>query len=358
MRNLVTERAFWNNKSVVVTGHTGFKGGWLSLWLHRLGAKVHGFSLEPKVENEFYNKVYFDGFVGTEQFSDIQDINSISKCIESYQPEVIFHLAAQPLVRHSYNYPVETCAINIMGVVNLLEAVRKSSASPAILNVTTDKVYENKEWIWAYREHEPLGGADPYSASKACSEILTNSYMQSFFKGSRTKVATARAGNVIGGGDMSVDRLIPDFLRAFSRDEHLVLRNPFATRPWQHVLEPISGYIRLAEMLSSDTGLNYATSWNFGPSDDPIAANQVVDKLSKISGSKNYILDENPNPNEAQSLMLDSAKARSALDWRPKLTLDEALLLTFDWYQSSKQENDMLSFTANQISDYAGYDKI
>ena len=358
MENLVMDLGFWHDKRVMVTGHTGFKGGWLSLWLHGLGAKIHGFSLEPRAENAFYNKVYSGGFIGTEEFSDIADLIAISKCIEIYQPEVIFHLAAQPLVRISYKNPLETCRTNILGVVNLLEAVRQSSVAPVLVNVTTDKVYENKEWIWAYRENEPLGGADPYSASKACSEILSNCYMQSFFKESDTRVATARAGNVIGGGDMSIDRLIPDFLRAYDRDEHLVLRNPLATRPWQHVLEPVSGYIRLAEMLSSDTGLNYATSWNFGPSDDPLPVSQIADKLSNISGGKKYILDENPNPHESQALMLDSAKARSALNWTPKLNLDEALLLTFDWYQSSKKGNNMLSFTANQISDYAGYEKI
>lgn len=352
------ERGFWHNKRVMVTGHTGFKGGWLSLWLYKLGANVHGYSLEPNVDCEFYNRVYSGGFIGTEQFSDIRDIISISQCVDRYQPEVIFHLAAQPLVRHSYAYPFETYAVNIMGVVNLLEAVRQSSYTPTIINVTTDKVYENKEWIWAYRENESLGGADPYSASKACSEILTNSYMQSFFKGSGTKVATARAGNVIGGGDMSQDRLIPDFLRAFERDEPVVLRNPNATRPWQHVLEPVSGYLRLAEMLSSEPGLDYATSWNFGPIDDPLPVGRVVDMLSNISGGKKYLLDENLNPHEAQSLMLDSAKARRSLNWRPKLDLNQALTMTFDWYQSAMSENDMMSFTSNQILNYINHDKI
>lgn len=350
------ERGFWQNKSVLVTGHTGFKGGWLSLWLHELGAKVHGFSLEPIAEYEFYNRVYSDGFIGTEQFSDITDPNLIFKCVEKFQPEIIFHLAAQPLVRHSYNNPMETYAINVMGVVNLLEAVRYSSAAPIIVNVTTDKVYVNNEWLWAYRETEPLGGIDPYSASKACSEIITNSYMQSFFKGSPTKIATARAGNVIGGGDMSLDRLVPDFFRALSRNEQIKLRNPLATRPWQHVMEPLAGYMRLAEMLLSNMGHHYATSWNFGPIGDPIPVGKVIDILSHISGSQKYKLDETTNSHEAQSLMLDSAKARKELDWMPKLDINQALSLTFDWYQASMRSEDMLTFSISQITEYTNHD--
>ena len=347
---------FWEGKRVLVTGHTGFKGGWLSLWLRELGASVYGYSLTPTQENEFYKKVYSNGFIGEEQLSDITDFSKIKESVNSFKPQIIFHLAAQPLVRLSYAEPVSTFATNTLGVVNILEAVRVSSLEPTIINITTDKVYANKEWIWAYREPEALGGNDPYSASKACSEIITHSYMQSFFKNSSVKIATARAGNVIGGGDMSRDRLVPDYLRSFKENEEIVIRNPHATRPWQHVLEPVLGYIQLAERISSTEGKDFIGAWNFGPSGDPCAVSAVVDKLSDISGGKKYQLDPKSNPHEEQALMLDSAKARKLLDWKPKLTLDEALKLTFDWFQSSFKSSDMQAFTISQIKAYEAHD--
>ena len=342
---------FWLNKRVLITGHTGFKGGWLSLWLHELGAKVFGYSLKPKLENEFYHKVYHDGFIGEEELSDIKDINKLSDCLLQFQPHVIFHLAAQSLVRTSYNEPLETFFTNAMGTVNLLEAVRRSSLQLVIVNVTTDKVYENKEWIWAYRENEALGGNDPYSASKACSEIITNSYMQSYFTDFLVKVSTARAGNVIGGGDMSTDRLIPDYLRAYSTNDDITIRNPRATRPWQHVLDPLHGYLQLAEKMALNNGSDFIGSWNFGPMSDAKSVMEVVNSLAKITGSENYKIDRSNNPHEAQSLMLDSVKARTELNWKPKLDLDMSLKMTFDWFNHSLN-NNMKEFTKTQIKEY------
>lgn len=346
---------FWEGKRVLITGHTGFKGGWLSLWLNELGANIYGYSLSPTQENGFYKKVYSNGFIGEEQLSDITDFSSISECINRFKPQIIFHLAAQPLVRLSYADPVSTFATNAMGVVNILEAVRVSSLELTIVNVTTDKVYTNKEWIWPYRETEALGGNDPYSASKACSEIITHSYMQSFFKYSSVKIATARAGNVIGGGDMSSDRLVPDYLRSLEANEGIIIRNPQATRPWQHVIEPILGYILLAEKMSSSKNLDFTGAWNFGPSGDPISVSTVVHKLSNISMGKKIQLDPKSNPHEAQALTLDSAKARKLLGWRPKLIIDDALKWTFDWYQSSLKSSDMRAFTLSQIKAYEAH---
>ena len=356
MEDMVISNRFWQDKRVLVTGHTGFKGGWLSLWLNELGANVYGYSLAPTCENVFYKKVYSSGFAGNEQLSDITNLSEISKCISTFKPQIIFHLAAQPLVRVSYLEPVSTFETNGMGVVNILEAVRMSRLEPIIVNVTTDKVYANKEWIWAYREPEALGGNDPYSASKACSEIITNSYMHSFFKNSSVKIATARAGNVIGGGDMSCDRLVPDYLRSFKNNQAIIVRNPHATRPWQHVIEPVLGYLQLAEKMSSAEKIDFTGAWNFGPSGDPISVSTVVDKLAEISNGKTYQLDPKSCQDEAQSLTLDSAKARKLLGWKPKMTLDDALKLTFDWFQFSLQDNDMKAFTLSQIKAYEAHD--
>ena len=349
---MVMKAQFWKNRRVLVTGHTGFKGGWLSLLLSHLGATVSGYSLEPSEENQFYKQVFKKGFIGEEIFSDITNYNEVKRSLKRFKPEIIFHLAAQPLVRLSYKNPSHTFSVNAMGVVNLLEATRTSGFEPKIVNITTDKVYENKEWVWAYRESDALGGNDPYSASKACSEIITNSYVNSFFKNSEVRIATARAGNVIGGGDMSQDRLIPDYLKAYKKNEEIVVRNPLATRPWQHVIDPLSGYLQLAEMISSKDGEKFMGSWNFGPSGDPAAVGEIINSLSQITGGLTYKLDKKSNPIEAQSLMLDSAKARTYLRWRPKLGLEQALRLTFDWFKNAENETDMQQFSKAQISYY------
>ena len=356
MKDTVITNEFWKNRRVLVTGHTGFKGGWLSLWLNEMGANVFGYSLAPTLENEFYNKVYSNGFIGEEQLSDVTDFNKISDCINTFKPQVIFHLAAQPIVRMSYAEPLSTFNTNVLGIVNILEAVRTSSLELSIVNVTTDKVYANKEWIWAYREVEELGGDDPYSASKACSEIITHSYRQSFFKNSSVKIATARAGNVIGGGDMSANRLIPDYLRAFKAKDEMVVRNPLATRPWQHVVEPVYGYLQLAEKMSSIQGHDYTGAWNFGPSGDPVSVSEVINKLSEISHGKKYQLDPNSSLYEAKSLMLDSVKARTVLGWKPRLTLDTALKMTFEWFNRSYQNADMRAFTKSQMQVYLAHE--
>ena len=349
---MVKENIFWNGKRVLVTGHTGFKGGWISLWLYSMGADVCGYSLEPTDENIFYKTVYKSGFLGEEIFSDVNNFTSLKKCIDNFNPDIIFHLAAQPLVLESYNNPINTFTTNIIGVVNVLESVRQLQRKPVIINVTTDKVYENKDWLWAYRENEKLGGHDPYSASKACAELVSHSYIKSYFGKNGPRLATARAGNVIGGGDMSENRLVPDFLRAFKKNKVLNIRNPKASRPWQHVLDPIFGYITLAEKLGSSDGKNYVGSWNFGPKGDAVSVESVIETLTKISNGPIYKIDDSYNPHEAQSLMLDSTLARLKLGWDPKIELKSALRWTFDWFVESEKNTDMMNYSIKQIEKY------
>ena len=355
MENLVDHKNFWRNKSVLVTGHTGFKGGWLSLWLNKLGAKVSGYALKPNEENNFYKSVYAKGFIGTEIFADIANSEKLSEYIKNQKPSFIFHLAAQPLVRKSYLNPVETFKANAMGVVNLFEAVRSCCFEPTIINVTTDKVYKTKDDKQALSETDELGGEDPYSASKTCSEIITSCYKNSYFHKTNVKVATVRAGNVIGGGDMAADRLIPDYFRSLLKNNEIVLRNPQAIRPWQHVLEPVSGYIKLAEKLSSKNGSQYEGSWNFAPSKGMFEVGEIISKLCKISGGKEYKSFEKSNLPETQSLILDSSKAINQLNWKPKLEIDEALSLTYDWFSRSLMDHDMKEFSMQQITDYQKY---
>ena len=352
MENLVTQHKFWHKKNVLITGHTGFKGGWLSLWLDKIGAKVSGYALKPTKENEFYNLVYANGFVGPELFADINNLKKLSEFIKKQNPSVIFHLAAQPLVRKSYLDPLETFMTNSMGVVTLLEAIRNSGLEPTLLNITTDKVYKIKDRNLAFKENDQLGGNDPYSASKSCSELITHSYKNSYFQETAVKIATVRAGNVIGGGDMSKDRLIPDYLRSLLNDKPMTLRNPKATRPWQHVLEPISGYITLAEKLSHQNGNKYEGSWNFGPTKSIYEVGEIINKLCKISGGKKFKTFENPNLLETQSLILNSSKAMNKLNWKPKLKIDDALSLTFNWFSKSLNQHDMQKFSLQQILDY------
>ncbi len=355
MENLVNHKKFWHNKSVLVTGHTGFKGGWLSLWLDKAGAKVSGYALKPNEENSFYKSVYAKGFIGTEIFADIANSKKLSEYIKTQQPSFIFHLAAQPLVRKSYRNPVETFNTNAIGVINLFEAVRSCRFEPTIINVTTDKVYKTKDGMQALSEIAELGGDDPYSASKTCSEIITNCYKNSYFDRTNVKVATVRAGNVIGGGDMAADRLIPDYFRSILKNNEIVLRNPKAIRPWQHVLEPVSGYIKLAEKLSSKNGSQYEGSWNFAPSKGMFEVGEIISKLCKISGGKEYKSFEKSNLPETQSLILDSSKAMNKLNWKPKLKIDEALSLTYDWFSRSLMDHDMKEFSMQQIMDYQKY---
>jgi CDP-glucose 4,6-dehydratase len=326
--------AFWKGKRVFITGHTGFKGSWLSLWLQNMGAVVKGYALEPTTNPNLFTKAEVAQNMDSE-IGDITDLNHIVKSMKTFNPEILIHMAAQPLVRLSYQVPVLTYSTNVMGTVNVLEAARKCNHLKAIISVTTDKCYENKEWPWGYRENEPLGGHDPYSSSKGCAELVTAAYRKSFFyEPSSAFLASARAGNVIGGGDWSDDRLIPDILKAFEKNEPVIVRNPMATRPWQHVLEPLSGYLVLAQHLY-EKGSDFAESWNFGPKDEDCKpVSWILDKmLAKWGKGASWELDKNSNPHEAGYLKLDCSKAAMKLNWYPKWNLEETLESIVNWHQ-------------------------
>ena len=354
MEGLVMNPSFWNGKQVLLTGHTGFKGGWMSLWLQSMGAKVHGYSLAPTSQPNFFTSANVGEGMASHTIADIRDAQKIKDVIEQIKPEIIFHMAAQPLVRHSYAEPVETYAVNVMGTVNLLEASRHSPSVKAIVNITTDKCYENREWLWAYREDEALGGYDPYSSSKACSEIVTAAYRQSFLAEKGIGVATARAGNVIGGGDWSEDRLIPDFFRAVGNKQTLIIRSPNAIRPWQHVLEPLSGYLILAQKLYSDPQ-KYASAWNFGPSDDAAkTVSWILNTMAEKVPNAKWEVDHNPRLHEAGLLKLDSSKAKNLLGWQPRWSLDESLNKIVGWQNQFNAGSNLKAFSHAQIASYIG----
>jgi CDP-glucose 4,6-dehydratase len=343
---------FWKGKKVFLTGHTGFKGGWLSLWLHELGAEVHGYALAPNTTPNLFTVANVSKCLASSTIADVRDLSLLTEALQASGADVVFHLAAQPLVRYSYESPVETYSVNVMGTVNLFEAIRKTSSVKAVVNVTTDKCYENREWVWPYREEEAMGGYDPYSSSKGCSELVTAAYRRSFFASSGVSVATARAGNVIGGGDWSSDRLIPDFFRAIDANQVLSVRSPGAIRPWQHVLEPLSGYLTLAEQLYSG-GENFAEAWNFGPSDeDARNVEWIVEQLVASVPDAIWQQDENPQPHEANYLKLDSSKARAYLDWQPRWNLETALDSIISWHKNWHQGKNMHDFTLGQIAKY------
>lgn len=346
---------FWKGKRVFITGHTGFKGGWLSLWLQEMGAIVKGYALQPPTSPCLYEEAKVWTGMSSES-GDVRDFAHLRQAIHEFEPEIVFHMAAQPLVRPSYEDPIETYSTNVMGTVYLLEAVRQVGGVKAVVNVTSDKCYENKEWVWGYRENEPMGGFDPYSNSKGCSELVTSSYRDSFFSKSEfdkhsCALASARAGNVIGGGDWAADRLVPDILYAFNAGKDLEIRNPNAIRPWQHVLEPLSGYLMLAERLYLN-GAEFAESWNFGPREEgakPVS--WIVDKLaSYYSGQTKWFVSQNVHPHEANYLKLDCSKAKMKLGWSPKLDLDEALYLAFEWSSHYVNGEDMRSISRKQIN--------
>jgi CDP-glucose 4,6-dehydratase len=342
---------FWRGKKVLVTGHTGFKGAWLSLWLHSLGADVTGFALAPPTDPSLFVLARLDELI-TSVHGDVRDLSVLQTAMNAAQPEIVFHLAAQSLVRESYQSPVETYATNVMGTVHLLEAVRVCSSIKAVVNVTTDKCYENREWHWGYREHEPLGGHDPYSSSKGCSELVTAAYRQSFLSGQGTAVASARAGNVIGGGDWATDRLIPDFLRAIDAGEVLNIRSPQAIRPWQHVLEPLSGYLMLAERLFRDGG-EFAEAWNFGPVDDDAkTVAWILEALKKKRPAVSWQCSAQPQPHEAGYLKLDSSKSRKRLGWSTHWSLETALGKILDWHEEWRKGADVRAVTLQQINTY------
>jgi CDP-glucose 4,6-dehydratase len=341
--------SFWDGRSVFVTGHTGFKGGWLCLSLARMGARVHGYALAAASESSLFTAADVGGVLASSTFADIRDHRALSEALAAARPEVVFHLAAQPLVRQSYADPVETYAVNVMGTVNVLEAVRRAQGVRAVVNVTTDKCYDNREWEWGYRENEPLGGRDPYSSSKACSEIVTTAYRDSFLAEAGVPVASGRAGNVIGGGDWARDRLVPDFFRAADGGRSLDVRYPDATRPWQHVLEPVSGYIELARRLATD-GAGVAEAWNFGPSDDDAQpVSWLLDRLvERVPGSAWQHVG-GMQLHEAAFLKLDSSKARRRLGWRPRWNLQQALDRTVEWHAAWRRGEDVGDLCRRQI---------
>lgn len=348
----MSSASFWQGKSVFLTGHTGFKGGWLAIWLTHLGAKVYGYALNPPTENNFFSATGLISRLAGHTISDMRDASALVSAIQAAQPDVVLHLAAQPLVRYSYIDPVETYAVNVMGTVNLLEAVRKTASVKAVVNVTTDKCYENREWVWPYRESEAMGGFDPYSSSKACSELVTAAYRRSFFESNNVSLASARAGNVIGGGDWAADRLIPDFLRALDVGQPLVIRSPQATRPWQHVLEPLSGYLALAQKLYEE-GSSFADAWNFGPEDsDAKSVQWIVEKLCSQIPHASWQCDTLLQPHEANMLKLDSSKAKALLAWHPRWNLQTALQMTLAWHQAWKEHADMDDVSIMQIQHY------
>jgi CDP-glucose 4,6-dehydratase len=351
---------FWSDKKVLITGHTGFKGSWLCLWLRQLGATVIGYSLPAPTQPSLFETTNLAKGI-THIVGDVRDLAHFQAVMAEHQPDIVFHMAAQPLVRYSYQNPVETYATNVMGTVNVLEAVRHSSSVRVAVVITTDKCYENREWIWGYRENEPMGGHDPYSSSKGCAELVTEAYRSSFFMpqpdSQPAAIASVRAGNVIGGGDWASDRLIPDIMRAIQAGEPVLIRNPHAIRPWQHVLEPLGGYLLLAERLWQD-GAVYAEGWNFGPNDEDVKpVSWIVDYLTQRWGEgAAWKLDAGDHPHEATYLKLDCSKAKSRLGWHPRLSLDTALEWIIEFYQAYRQEQDIEKIVEAQILRYQTFE--
>ena len=343
---------FWRGKRVFLTGHTGFKGSWLSVWLQSVGAEVYGYALAPNTTPNMYGEARVDELVHS-VIGDVRDENRLNQAYEAARPDIAIHMAAQPIVRDSYIDPVGTYATNVMGTVNFLEAVRRYPSARAVLVVTSDKCYENKEWVWGYREDEPMGGYDPYSNSKGCAELVVSAYRKSFFKDGGVALASARAGNVIGGGDWANHRLLPDFFRAIEQGKVLSIRYPEAVRPWQHVLVPLSGYIRLCEALWTDTG-TYADGWNFGPDFEKDHTVENILKILKQVWRTPFEWEVEPGekPHEAVNLRLDSSKARKYLDWTAGWTCRDAVVATAVWQQGFIEGGDMRQMTLDQIRDF------
>jgi CDP-glucose 4,6-dehydratase len=347
-----TTSDFWHGKRVLLTGHTGFKGSWLSLWLQSMGATLRGIALEPPTEPALFSVARVAQ--GMEHcVTDIRDFAAVTAQMNEFQPEIVIHMAAQPLVRLSYSQPVETYATNVMGTIHVLEAARHAGSVKAIVNITTDKCYENREWVWGYREDEPMGGHDPYSNSKGCAELVSSAYRKSFLQEAGIAMATARAGNVIGGGDWALDRLVPDTLRALEKSESVLIRNPHAIRPWQHVLEPLSGYLLLAERMYKYGQLD-AEGWNFGPRDEDARPVQwIVEKLCHgWEQGASWQLQPGDHPHEANYLKLDISKAKQRLHWAPRWSLEQALEHITDWHRAWLDGQDMHALCLKQIHLY------
>jgi CDP-glucose 4,6-dehydratase len=357
MEGMVVNSAFWKDKRVLLTGHTGFKGSWLSLWLQSMGSQVIGYALAPPTNPSLF-EVAEVGSGMTSIIGDIRELKQLQAVFGAHQPEIVIHMAAQALVRHSYIEPVETYSTNVMGTVNVLEAVRHTPSVRAVVNVTSDKCYENREWAWGYRENEAMGGYDPYSNSKGCAELVTAAYRNSYFHPEKyaehgVAVGSGRAGNVIGGGDWADDRLIPDILRAITEGKPVNIRNPHAVRPWQHVLEPLSGYLLLAQKLH-EQGAVYAEGWNFGPrAEDAKPVQWIVENLTTAWGDgASWLLDGGDHPHEAHYLKLDCSKANGQLHWHPRWRLEQALGAIIEWHRAYRDHQDMRETTIRQIDAY------
>lgn len=355
MKSVEVKPIFWSGKKVFITGHTGFKGGWLSIWLASMGAKVTGYALAPNTTPNLYDVLAINSLIEKSHIGDIRDLINLQDAISKARPDIVIHMAAQPLVRYSYINPVDTYATNVMGTVHVLEAVRRTDSVRATIVVTTDKCYENKEWLWGYRENESMGGHDPYSNSKGCAELVTSAYRNSYFSSpnSINRVASARAGNVIGGGDWSEDRLIPDAIKAFEKKNPVLIRNPLATRPWQHVLEPLSGYLILAQALY-EQGSDFDSGWNFGPRDeDNRSVQEVIDLLISCWGEMTSWEKEGfEHPHEANLLKLDCSKVRAKLGWDSKWNLEVAIQKIVEWQKAFIEKENMQEVSLAQINQY------
>jgi CDP-glucose 4,6-dehydratase len=355
MENLVSMsfQNIYKGKKVLVTGHTGFKGSWMAIWLKELGAEVFGYALEPYSKDDNFVRCNLSDEIH-HRVGDVRNGAELKKYFAEVQPDIAFHLAAQPLVLLSYDDPVGTFDTNLMGVVHFFEAVRATPSVKVAVNITSDKCYDNKEWVWGYRENDAMGGKDPYSASKGCAELITSSYLNSYFKDSTCVIASGRAGNVIGGGDWAKDRILPDYYRAYKKGEKMLVRNPHATRPWQHVLEPLSGYLALGAALWQD-GKKYSGGWNFGPEDSAnYSVKDLIDKILLLDSKGGYTSPENANkPHEATFLKLDISKAVNQLQWRPVLSFDETVAFTVTGYQDEIQHSSsILKERIQQIKEY------
>jgi len=349
--------AFWNRRKVLITGHTGFKGSWLSLLLTRLGSNIFGYSLDPPTKPNLFELSKIDKLVNS-HIADIRDYETLQKVLRKVKPEIVIHMAAQPLVRESYRVPRETYEINVMGTINLLDAVRKTDGIRVVLNITSDKCYENREWLWGYRENEQIGGYDPYSNSKGCCELVTSCFRNSYFNPQNYKqhgvaLASARAGNVIGGGDWAEDRLIPDFIRSLCKREKIIIRNPFAVRPWQHVLDPLTGYLLLCEKLY-EKGDIYSEAWNFGPEEkDAKNVAWLINFLCKKWGDgASWEIDSHPNVHESNYLRLDCSKAKSLLDWNSLWNIETTLNSIVEWTNSYFSGKDIRDECFSQMEKY------